>query len=96
VINELPSTGSSLILPHRSSTKKRDSAMKNLLLALLLLAPLTLAGCGATDFTQPNDAYDAQQFARENRGIPKATEMPPGLGEDLPATAPAVTQPQPK
>lgn len=47
-----------------------------------------LAGC---DIGKGNDITDAQDLSRMNRPIPRATEMPPGLGEDLPLTP--ATQP---
>lgn len=50
-----------------------------------------LAGCEAdspamswSDIGSPNDMTAKQAESRANRAIPKATEMPPGLGEDLP------------
>ena len=49
---------------------------------------VSLAGC---DIGIENDITDAQEKSRWNRPIPAATEMPPGLGEDLPL--PPATQP---
>lgn len=62
------------------------------LVALLLvaLAPLAVAGC--FDFGTNNDVIDAQEQSRLHRGIPGPTELPPGLGDDLPA---ATTKPAP-
>jgi len=37
-----------------------------------------------SDIGSPDDMTAKQAESRANRGIPKATEMPPGLGEDLP------------
>ena len=53
----------------------------------------SIAGCTSqqkdeltawSDIGSANDMAAKQAEARVNRGIPKATEMPPGLGEDLP------------
>ncbi len=48
-----------------------------------------MAGC--FDFGTPNDVTDAQEKMRQNRGVPNPTELPPGLGDDLPTPT---TQPQ--
>jgi hypothetical protein len=37
-----------------------------------------------SDIGSPDDVTARQAKSRANRGIPQATEMPPGLGEDLP------------
>jgi hypothetical protein len=44
-----------------------------------------IPGCDLTDIGSPNDMAKRQELMRQNRSIPSATEMPPGLGEDLPA-----------
>jgi hypothetical protein len=65
---------------------------------VLGLAAATLGGCSnadlsaAFDIGNPNDMASRQEQSRANRSIPTAAEMPPGLGEDLPAAPPA---PQP-
>jgi hypothetical protein len=58
-----------------------------------------LAGCasdspfmGWSDIGSPDDMAAKQAESRANRAIPRATEMPPGLGEDLPLP-PAPTRP---
>jgi hypothetical protein len=61
-----------------------------------------LTGCSSdspmmswSDIGSPDDMAAKQAESRANRAIPKATEMPPGLGEDLPLppqSTPAVTQ----
>jgi hypothetical protein len=56
----------------------------------LAVLPLAVAGCD--DLGKPDDITNAQEKARLNQGVPTATELPPGLGDDLPAAA---TQPQP-
>ena len=43
----------------------------------------SLAGCN--DMGYANDVADLQSQQRINRGIPGPTELPPGLGDDLPA-----------
>ena len=40
---------------------------------------------GCTDMGYQNDVADLQSQQRMNRGIPGPTELPPGLGDDLPA-----------
>ena len=50
----------------------------------------SFAGC--TDMGYQNDVADLQSQQRMNRGIPGPTELPPGLGDDLPP-APAEAQP---
>jgi hypothetical protein len=54
-----------------------------------------LAGCESdsslmswSDIGSPDDMTAKQAESRANRGIPKASEMPPGLGEDLPLPQP--------
>ncbi|MGN6367871.1 MAG: hypothetical protein ACTHN5_06380 [Phycisphaerae bacterium] len=42
----------------------------------------TFAGC--SDMGYANDVADLQSQQRMNRGIPGPTELPPGLGDDLP------------
>jgi len=49
-----------------------------------------LPGCEWSDIGAANDMTSRQQQMREQRAIPDATQMPPGLGEDLPTPA---TQP---
>ena len=43
-----------------------------------------LVGC---DMNYADDTVEKQELGRMNRGIPAATELPPGLGEDLPAAS---------
>jgi hypothetical protein len=69
--------------------------MKNFALCMLLLAATVLAGCGATDFTEPDDSIKAQELARQNRAAPGPTELPPGLGPDLPPPPQPATAPTP-
>jgi hypothetical protein len=57
----------------------------------LAVLPLAVAGCN--DLGSPDDVTNAQEQSRMNRGIPAPTELPPGLGDDLPP--PVSTQPQP-
>lgn len=47
-------------------------------------AVLLLTGCDWSDIGYSNDMVHQQEQMRENRSIPTASEMPPGLGEDLP------------
>lgn len=49
-----------------------------------------LGGCTG-DASMPDDVTKLQDQQRTRRGIPGPTEMPPGLGDDLPP--PAATQP---
>ncbi|MCL2639401.1 MAG: hypothetical protein FWD53_01000 [Phycisphaerales bacterium] len=42
-----------------------------------------LSGC---ELGYANDMLDEQELSRANRGIPTATELPPGIGEDLPSS----------
>jgi len=49
--------------------------------AVLGLLAASLGGC---DLGYANDMLDQQELGRTNRGIPDATELPPGIGEDLP------------
>jgi hypothetical protein len=64
--------------------------MNRFALCMIVIAATLLAGCGATDFTEPDDSIKAQEQARMNRGALSPTELPPGLGPDLPpATQPA-------
>ena len=65
--------------------------MNRFIVCLVMLAATALAGCGATDFTEPNDTLKAQDLARQNRGALSPTELPPGLGADLPV--PPATMP---
>jgi hypothetical protein len=67
--------------------------MKRLALCMLVLAATALAGCGATDFTEPDDSLKAQEQARATRGALSPTELPPGLGPDLPLPAQPTTAP---
>jgi hypothetical protein len=62
--------------------------MNRMLICLVVLGGLSLGGCGATDFTEKDDTLNAMERARNERRIPEPTEMPPGLGEDLPSNAP--------
>jgi hypothetical protein len=39
---------------------------------------------GCDDMGYANDVTDLQSQQRMNRGIPGPTELPPGLGDDLP------------
>jgi hypothetical protein len=55
-------------------------------------AAMALGGCQNSDSNNswfdigsPNDMTSRQRESRDFQPIPKATEMPPGLGEDLPA-----------
>jgi hypothetical protein len=64
--------------------------MKLILIILLAAAPLVMVGCDGTGL--PNDVADQQEKARLNRPIPAATDLPPGLSNDLPATQPMVAQ----
>ena len=50
----------------------------------------TLSGCQWSDIGSADDIASRQREMREQRAIPDATQMPPGLGEDLPTPA---TQP---
>lgn len=69
----------------------------------VVLACLTMAvaGCASqdspfmswSDIGSPDDMTAKQAESRANRGIPKATEMPPGLGEDLPVPGAGETTP---
>ena len=49
---------------------------------------LSLAGCQWGDIGYADDMASRQEQMRQNRSIPTATEMPPGLGEDLPMNQP--------
>jgi hypothetical protein len=57
---------------------------------VLLGLSVGLAGC--SDLGAPDDVTNAQEKMRENRGVPDPTQLPPGLGDDLP---PPVTPTQP-
>jgi hypothetical protein len=72
---------------------------------VLVCLSAAIAGCASqdspfmawSDIGRPDDMAMKQSESRANRGIPKATEMPPGLGEDLPLQqqpAPPVTRNQ--
>jgi hypothetical protein len=52
-----------------------------------VLAVLLLAVAGCNDLGQPNDVTHAQEEMRMNRGVPDPTELPPGLGDDLPSAS---------
>jgi hypothetical protein len=56
--------------------------------AVLTACALLVSACESTDMFGDiganNDMTRAQELSRENRPMPKATELPPGLGEDLP------------
>ena len=41
------------------------------------------------DMANSNDLVDLQNQQRLDRGIPGPTELPPGLGDDLPPPTPA-------
>jgi hypothetical protein len=67
------------------------------LLSYGVLGVLVLAEAGC-DIGYNDDMIKKQELGRMNRAIPKATELPPGLGEDLPdagtvGTTAASTQP---
>lgn len=51
-----------------------------------LLASFVLAGCEAG---APNDVADLHELQRLERPMPRATDLPPGLSEDLPQDTPA-------
>jgi len=57
---------------------------RNLFSWAVLAGVLALAGCQWGDIGNPNDMADSQELSLQHRPILKATEMPPGLGEDLP------------
>jgi len=66
--------------------------LKNSCWVVLAVFASVMSGCDSTnsmfgEIGTGNDMTRAQELSRENRGLPKATEMPPGLGEDLPMTA---------
>jgi hypothetical protein len=65
--------------------------MNRLVLCLLVLTTASLAGCGAMEFTEPDDTFNTQERARTTRATPGPTELPPGLGEDLPPRDPPAT-----
>ena len=48
----------------------------------------TLPGCD--DMGYGNDVADLHDKQRMNRGVPAPTELPPGLGDDLPQAAPPI------
>lgn len=59
----------------------------------VVIGALALAGC---DAGYPNDVADSQDYVRANRDAPRDTELPPGLGADLPDSpiiTPSTTQP---
>lgn len=58
-----------------------------------LLVALVIGGCGGTGM--PNDAYRHQEEARLNKPLPSPTELPPGLGPDLPADPPQANASEP-
>ena len=68
--------------------------MNKTILCVIVLAGFlaALGGCEIAneylDLPYANDAIKAQEASRMNRGIPSATELPPGLGEDLPMPPP--------
>ena len=56
-----------------------------------VLCGLVLAISGCNDAGMANDVTDLQEQGRLNQPVPGPTELPPGLGDDLPA--PPATQP---
>ena len=57
---------------------------------LSVLAVASVAALpGCNDMGYANDVTDLQSQQRMNRGIPGPTELPPGLGDDLPPAAAA-------
>lgn len=61
-----------------------------LMSGLLLVSLLAISGCA--DMGYANDVADRQDEMRMNRGVPTASELPPGLGDDMPPPAPATPQ----
>ncbi|MCL2646445.1 MAG: hypothetical protein FWD61_05490 [Phycisphaerales bacterium] len=72
---------------------KKIVSFVNFCWAVLLTAVLGGCDVGLTDVGFANDMVEQQELSRVNRGIPSATELPPGIGEDLPAPPAADTQP---
>jgi hypothetical protein len=73
--------------------------MKRYLYGCVVLCGI-LAGCQSElqwgDIGEANDMTNRQEQMRANQAIPGPTQMPPGLGEDLPMpdqAAPPAAQP---
>ena len=70
--------------------------MNRFALCTLVIAATLLAGCGITDYTEPDDSIKALELARQHQAAPGPTELPPGLGPDLPPPPPPATAPSKK
>ena len=66
------------------------------LFSCVLIAAMSflMTGCyaGTEDFGTPDDTLHAMERSRAERGTLPPTELPPGLGPDMP---PPMTQPTP-
>jgi hypothetical protein len=58
----------------------------------VVMVAVAAAGVGCHTGGDPDDAIKAIEKSQMNRGVPSPTELPPGLGQDLPT--PPSTQPQ--